>query len=136
MAVSDPLFALGELEAAAQLVHRTLPPTPQGMQKDIPDQGNQNVLTEVLIMKDEKTGKYKEVDKKNNPLGSIRLDLRIINGEKTVCVGDHKFGVRGLDAKRISDIFEKAKEIFRDATRFLIFEGRPIAPLNRRLQDR
>ena len=29
MAVSAPLFALGELEAAAQLVHRTVPPTPQ-----------------------------------------------------------------------------------------------------------
>jgi threonine dehydratase len=29
MAVPDPLFALGELEAAAQLVHRTVPPTPQ-----------------------------------------------------------------------------------------------------------
>jgi threonine dehydratase len=29
MAMSDPLFTLGELEAAAQLVHRAVPPTPQ-----------------------------------------------------------------------------------------------------------
>src|SRR5215510_15729454 len=29
IAMSDPLFTLGELEAAAQLVHRTVPPTPQ-----------------------------------------------------------------------------------------------------------
>jgi len=124
--------------AAAQ----KLPPGPsgtkahQGMKNDLDGQGNSNVLTEVLIKKNEKTGKYEEVDQKNNPKDSIRLDLRIINGEKTVCIGDHKFGVRGLDPQRISDIFDKAREVFHDATRIFIFEGRPIAPLNRRLQDR
>ena len=108
----------------------------RGMKDELDGQGNENVLTEVLIKKNEKTGKYEEVDQKNNPEGSIRLDLRIINGEKTVCVGDHKFGVRGLSRERISDIFEKAREIFPDVTRFFIFEGWPIAPLNCRLQDR
>jgi len=108
----------------------------QGMKEDLDGQGNSNVLTEVLIKKNEDTGEYEEVDQNNNPKGSIRLDLRIINGEKTVCVGDHKFGVRGLSAQKISDIFAKASEIFPNVTRFFIFEGRPIAPLNRRLQDR
>src|SRR5215470_11612667 len=29
IAMPDPLFTIGELEAAAELVHRTVPPTPQ-----------------------------------------------------------------------------------------------------------
>jgi hypothetical protein len=29
MAMSDPLFTLGELEGAAELVHHTVSPTPQ-----------------------------------------------------------------------------------------------------------
>lgn len=81
--------------------------------------------TEILIARNEKTGKFEEVDRKDNPKDSVRLDFRVWNGKPTVCVEDHKFGERGLDLEWINNLVVKAAEAYPDATRILIFEGRP-----------
>jgi len=80
--------------------------------------------TEILIAPDE-NGKFQVVDKKNNPKDSARLDLLLLNGKPTVCVEDHKFGEGGLDLRRTNNLVVKAADAFPDATRILIFQGKP-----------
>jgi len=122
-------------DAASRVAGEKLAPGPAGTKahqfaeealKGKPDR----IATEILIAWNEKSGKYEEVrNRKDNPKDSIRLDLRVVNGETIVCIGDYKFGERGLRTKRFKQILEKAAEIFRDATRILIFEGKPAKPL-------
>ncbi len=122
--------------AANSVGGEKLAPGPAGSKahqfaKNTLDEGKPDrIATEILIAWDEKSGKYKEVpNQKNHPLDSIRLDLRVVNGETVVCIGDYKFGVRGLRTQRYKQILEKAAEVFPDVTRILIFEGKPAKPL-------
>lgn len=122
-------------DAANSVAGKELAPGPAGTKahqfaKEVLDKRKPDrIATEVLIAWDEKAGEYKEIDRKDNPKHSIRLDLRIVNGETVVCVGDYKFGERGLSAKRSKQILKKVAEVFPDVTRILIFEGKPTKPL-------
>lgn len=83
--------------------------------------------TEILLARNDETGKFEEMKgRKDNPKDSVRLDWGMRDGKPTVCVEDHKFGVRGLDQRRTDDLVVKAAEAYPFATRILIFEGRPV----------
>jgi hypothetical protein len=85
--------------------------------------GPENTEAELSIAKDDE-GTYRPKDTNKNEKDSIRVDIRQINGEETICIHDIKTG-RGLDKKRIQDIFEKVAEAYPNAKRILITEARP-----------